>query len=55
MKIDMSPGAVSLRLRQAAQLRRACLSLAKSAPALKIRREHPSNKTVQRTTSALGR
>lgn len=55
MKIDMSPGAVTLRLRQVAKLRHACLALAKSSAALEIRRRNPANKSVQRTSLALGR
>ena len=55
MKIDMSPGAVTLRLRQVAQLRKVCLALAKSRMSLEIRRGHSANKSVQRTSLALGR
>lgn len=55
MKIDMSPAAVTLRLRQADELRRACLSLAKSSAGLGIQRKRAANKTVQRTSRALGR
>jgi hypothetical protein len=33
MKPDMSPQAVTVRLRRTAQLRRLCLSLAKAKPA----------------------
>jgi len=55
MKIDMSPAAVTLRLKQASQLTRACLSLAKSSAGLKIRRKHAANKSVKRTSVALGR
>ncbi len=32
MKVDMSPAAVTARLRLASQLRRLCLSLAKAKP-----------------------
>ena len=55
MKIDMSRDAVTLRLRQVAQLRRACLELAKSSTSLEIRRRKKANKSVQRTSLALGR
>jgi len=49
----MSRNAVTLRLRQAAQLRRACLTLAKSSKGIEIRRDNLANKTVQRTSLAL--
>jgi len=55
MKIDMSRDAVTLRLRQVAQLRRACLALAKSSTSLEILRRKKANKLVQRTSLALGR
>jgi hypothetical protein len=55
MKIDMSPAAVTLRLRQVAQLRNACLALARSSAILEIRKKKASNKLVQRTSKALGR
>ncbi len=55
MRIDMSAAAVTLRLRQVSQLTRACLTLAKSSTGLKIRRKHAANKSVQRTSLALGR
>ena len=55
MKIDMSPGAITLRLRQVSQLRRACLTLAKSSMGERIRRRYPANKSVQRISFALGR
>jgi hypothetical protein len=32
MKVDMSPKAISLRLKRVSQLRRLCLSLAKAKP-----------------------
>lgn len=32
MKVDMSPKAISTRLKRVAQLRRLCLSLAKAKP-----------------------
>jgi len=46
MKIDMGRIAVTLRLRQAAQLRRACLELAKSSITLEIPRRKTANKSV---------
>jgi hypothetical protein len=55
MKIDMSRDAVTLRLRQVAQLRQVCLALARSSKSLEIRRRNPANKSVQRTSRALGR
>jgi hypothetical protein len=55
MKIDMSRGAVTLRLRQVAQLRKTCLALARSSAGFEIQRRKPANKTVQRTSRALGR
>ena len=55
MKIDMSREAVTLRLAQVEKLRRACLELAKSSKSTEIRMGKPANKTVQRTSHALGR
>jgi hypothetical protein len=55
MKIDMSPGAVTLRLKQVAQLRNACLALARSSTSLEICKKNTANKLVQRTSLALGR
>jgi hypothetical protein len=55
MKNDMSPNAVTLRLRQVAQLRQACLALARSSTSFEIRRKNTANKSVQRTSLALGR
>jgi hypothetical protein len=55
MKIDMSPGAVTLRLKQVAQLRNACLARASSSISLEIRKKKTANKLVQRTALALGR
>lgn len=54
MKIDMSPAAITLRLRQVIQLRRACLTLAESSEGQRIRRINAANKSVQRTSLALG-
>ena len=55
MKIDMSPRAVTMRLKTVNQLRRACLSLADSSVGKKIRKKFSTNKVVQRTSQALGR
>jgi len=55
MKIDMSSAAVTLRLKQVAQLRKACLALARSSSSLEIRKKNSANKLVQRTSLALGR
>ena len=43
MKIDMTPAAVTLRLRQVAHLRLACQSLARSSKSLEIRKRHSAN------------
>jgi len=50
MKIDMSSSAITLRLRQVSQLRRACLMLARSPIGLRIRQRHAANELVQRTS-----
>ncbi len=55
MKIDMSPSAVTLRLKQVNQLRRTCLALASSSAAQRIRKKYAVNRLVQRTSNALGR
>lgn len=55
MKIDMSPAAVTRRLKQASELRRLCLSLASSSAGKKILEEFPENETVKRTSQALGK
>jgi len=55
MKIDMSREAVTLRLAQVANLRCACLALAKSNKSTEILRRRSANKAVQRTSLALGR
>lgn len=55
MKIDMSPAAISIRLKQVNQLRRACLRLAQSSVAVKICRTCGANEIVRRTSRALGR
>jgi hypothetical protein len=54
MKIDMSPRAVTLRLKQVGQLRRACLALANSSAGRKIRQRFAENPSVQRVSHALG-
>jgi hypothetical protein len=54
MKIDMSPAAVTLRLKQVNQLRRTCLALAKSSVGQSIRKKYAANKLVERTSRALG-
>jgi hypothetical protein len=55
MKVDMGPEAISRRLRQVRQLRRVCLSLARSSTGRDIARRFPANQAVQRTSQALGR
>ncbi len=56
MKIDMSSAAVTSRLRQVEQLRRLCLSLARSSVGLEIIQRHKeTNAIVQRTAKALGK
>ncbi|PKN23740.1 MAG: hypothetical protein CVU64_23760 [Deltaproteobacteria bacterium HGW-Deltaproteobacteria-21] len=55
MKIDMSPGAVTLRLRQVAQLRKLCLALSRSSAGSDIQRKSKANKLVQRTSPAFTR
>ena len=55
MKIDLSPEAVTKRLKLVNELRRVCLSLANSSAGREILRKNSQNKTVQRTLSALGR
>jgi hypothetical protein len=55
MKIDMSARAVTLRLKQANELRRACLALADSSAGRKIRKQFAANESVRRTSKALGR
>ena len=55
MKIDMSPKAIGRRLNQVRELRRLCLSLARSSAGRDIARRFPANQAVQRTSQALGR
>ncbi|MBI5140658.1 MAG: hypothetical protein HZA20_00515 [Nitrospirae bacterium] len=50
----MSPQAISRRLAQAGALRKLCLSLARSSAGREIAVKHPDNKTVKRTSKALG-
>jgi hypothetical protein len=54
MKIDMSPEAVAGRLRIVNELRKICLSLANSSAGKEIRKKYSTNKSVQRTSQALG-
>lgn len=55
MKIDMSAKAVTNRLKTVNQLRQACLSLANSSAGKRIRKRFADNRSVQRTSQALGR
>lgn len=55
IRIDMSGGAVTKRLRQVEELRRVCLSLADSSAGRDIRNRFKANKLVQRTSHALPR
>lgn len=55
MKIDMSPEAITKRLRIVNELRRTCLSLANSDAGKEIIKKFSANKTVQRTSQSLGR
>jgi hypothetical protein len=55
MKIDMSSAAITLRLKQVEQLRQVCLALAGSSFALQIRQKYSANKSIQRTSQAIGR
>jgi len=54
IKIDLSPAAVGRRLRQVRDLRRLCLSLAKSSAGRDIARKFSANPAVRRTSQALG-
>lgn len=54
MKIDMSPAAVTRRLRLVDELRELCLSLANTSIGRGIREKHPDNPVVRRTAQALG-
>lgn len=53
MKIDMSPRAVTNRLKTVNQLRRTCLSLANTSTGRKIQKKLLNNKFVQRTYKTL--
>ncbi len=55
MKFDMSPSAVTRRLKQAQQLRRACLVLANSSAAQRIRSKYAANQLGPRMRSAADR
>jgi hypothetical protein len=55
MKVDMSPKAVTLRLKQVAQLRRVCLALAKNQRGLKIQKERGLNKSDGQDSLGVGR
>jgi len=54
MKIDMGPEAIAKRLRIVNELRKVCLSLANSSAGKEIRKKYSANKTVERTSQALG-
>lgn len=53
MKIDMSPEAITKRLKSVNELRRLCLSLAKSSAGRRIRANHADKEAVQKTIRAL--
>ena len=55
VKIDMSPAAVTRRLRQVDDLRRLCLALADSSAGRQMRARCRDNPQVQRTSRAIGR
>jgi hypothetical protein len=55
MKVDMSPEAITKRLKIVNELRRTCLSLANSSAGKSIQKKFSTNESVQRTTRALGR
>ena len=55
MKIDLSPKAIANRLKAVNELRKVCLSLAKSNAGREIMKKNSKNKTVQRTLYVLGR
>ena len=54
MKVDLSPQAVTGRLRQVEALRRLCLSLARAGVAREVARKHTDIQRVTRTVTALG-
>jgi hypothetical protein len=53
--IDMNAAVVTKRLQQVEALRRTCLALADSGAGRQIRSKFSANKSVQRTSHALGR
>jgi len=55
MKIDMSPKAITKRLKIVNELRRVCLSLANSDAGKEIIKKFSANQSVQRTAQSLGR
>lgn len=55
MKVDMSPEAVTRRLRQVSELRRLCLSLADTSLGRRIQQKNPDDPVVKRTREALGK
>jgi hypothetical protein len=55
MKIDMSVKAITNRLKTVNQLRKVCLSLANSSEGKRIRKQFAANKSVNRTSQAIGR
>jgi hypothetical protein len=55
MKIDMSPKAITKRLRIVNELRRTCLSLANTGVGKEIMKKFLANQSVQRTARSLGR
>jgi hypothetical protein len=54
MKIDLNPEAIAQLLNTVNELRRTCLSLAKSSAGKEILKKFSANKTVQRTARSLG-
>ena len=54
MKIDMSPDAITKRLKIVNELRRTCLSLANSSAGKRIQKLFSTNRSVQRTSRAIG-
>jgi hypothetical protein len=54
-KIEMTPAAITRRLRQVEELTRLCLSLAESSAGREVRARCRSNEQVQRISRAIGR
>lgn len=54
MKIDMSREAVTNRLKTVEQLRKLCLSLAKSSAGQQVRIQFSHNESIQRIEQILG-